>query len=142
MDERKFVGKSLSLCVTDILMGVVDVNDVLFINAGTRIDSIESLNGVIDMYMQEDCPWAGFDRDDVLLIVEDLIFNNKLYQSRLYSHGDGSRQGHLRRSVDLHNRRMDGDQLVFDDVWLDVTGLVDSLYMDEPLMMAGNMPSA
>ena len=122
MDERKFVGKSLSLCVLDILKGNMNPDDVLFINAGTMIRSIDDMLSVCHNYIDYG-PWTGYDMDDVLPVVEDLIFNNKLYQARLYNEG-----WHLPRSLKLHRQT----DVVFEDIWMDVTNMVDSLLMDDP----------
>ena len=44
------IGTSLGKCVKDILDGKVDLEDVLFITAGTRIETEEQLHDVLKEY--------------------------------------------------------------------------------------------
>ena len=84
-DWMNLIGKSLSMCVVDILHGRINREDIMFIYAGTMIRDFEEMMEVSFYYMRDGGPWEGFDmRNDILPVLSYLIFNNKLFQPRLY----------------------------------------------------------
>jgi hypothetical protein len=48
--ENMLIGLSLSYCVADIINGLVNIDDVAFIVAGTRIRDAADLSDVLDSY--------------------------------------------------------------------------------------------
>jgi len=72
-------GLSLSLCVKDILAGLVDIDDVEQLVTGTRITSPSAMEGVIEHYMD------GYWNNDVraIGIVHTLWHSGRIYQPRV-----------------------------------------------------------
>ena len=97
--KQMYVGKSLSMCVKDILIGNVKLDEVLRIESGTKIDTvIELVELTIDYY---DRYWKDVEDtglSDCYNIVNHLLFHNKLHQERVIEGIDN----HLERSLDLH----------------------------------------
>ena len=83
----KLIGHSLSKCVLDIARGIVDINDVLVIKAGTCFYSIKTLEVVLDMYSKgslfSNGKWHEVEADYCKKIVEQLLFTNRIHQERV-----------------------------------------------------------
>ena len=90
------IGKSMSLCVRDILKRLVPLSDVILLDAGTKIDSCETLTGVISFY--HTTYWSDWSIDECTKIVEKILFTNRLRQERVIH----CKEEHLKRSVKLH----------------------------------------
>lgn len=99
--KQMYIGKSLSMCVKDILIGNVKLDEVLRIESGTKIDTIiELVELTIDYY---DRYWKDIKEvclSDCYNIVNHLIFHNKLHQERVIK----DINGHLERSIELHHK--------------------------------------
>ena len=99
--KHMYVGKSLSMCVKDILIGNVKLDEVLRIESGTKIDTvIELVELTINYYDRywKDVKDTGLS--DCYNIVNHLIFHNKIHQERVIK----DINGHLERSIDLHHK--------------------------------------
>ena len=75
------IGLSLSYCISDIINGNVDKNDVAFIICGTRIVSEKDLNDVLDTYAKYD--WYA-NPELGKQIAGDFYIRGKLLQPRVY----------------------------------------------------------
>lgn len=80
------VGFSLGRCVRDIVKGLVDIEDVVVIIAGTYITSPESLNKVISEYMYRDDYLFGLNEAECQGVASVLWTEGKIHQSRLNGH--------------------------------------------------------
>lgn len=77
----KKYGRSLSFCVTDILSGKVNINDVGVIVTSTACESNDDWNKLIDSY--SDSYWRKYSKNDARQVVWDLLDNGHIYQPRL-----------------------------------------------------------
>jgi hypothetical protein len=80
------VGFSLGRCVRDIVKGLVDIEDVVVIIAGTYITSPAALNKVITEYMYRDDYLFGLDEAECQGVASVLWTEGKIHQSRLNGH--------------------------------------------------------
>ena len=99
--KHMYVGKSLSMCVKDILIGNVKLDEVLRIESGTKIETIIELAELTINYY--DRYWKDVKEvclSDCYNIVNHLIFHNKLHQESVIK----DINGHLERSIDLHHK--------------------------------------
>lgn len=78
------IGFSLSGCVADIMKGNVQECDVDVIFAGTFIKSKDSLQRLIDSYMQTS--WRGLNKKKVRALVYRLFYSGKIIQARCIGH--------------------------------------------------------
>jgi len=74
------IGRSLSACVADIAEGKVDINDVEYIEAGTKAKSDEDWEYVFKFYART--MWRK-DPDKCREIAQSLIKEHKVIQTRL-----------------------------------------------------------
>jgi hypothetical protein len=76
------IGLSLSLCVKDIMNGVVDIEDVDLLITGTRAITRESWETVVDAYMRD-----YWDKNPSLAqhIVYYLEHRGRIFQPRIYN---------------------------------------------------------
>jgi len=101
------IGKSLSKCVIDIINGVVNIDDVKLIRAGTCISTPEILESVIKTYcrgyMLSQGPWDGLDESECRDITYQLFFTNRVYQERVVNmYEAGYTPDFLERSTKIH----------------------------------------
>ena len=97
LEKAILIGKSMSLCVRDILKGIVSLNQVILIDAGTMVATINDLESLLISY--HELYWFEWTLEDASKIVEKLLFTQRLRQSRIAPTHDGS---HLKRSLKLH----------------------------------------
>jgi hypothetical protein len=76
-----YVVMSLSFCVRDILNGSKEREDVLAVQANTKIESFEDMELVCNQYHKTF--WRDFNIDDCMDLVGWLIFNTDFYQERV-----------------------------------------------------------
>ena len=89
----------MSLCVRDILKGIVSLDQVVLINAGTMVNTCDKLKELIEYY--QDIYWCDWSIDKCTVVVEALLFTQRLHQERILI----SNNDHLTRSIDLHQDR-------------------------------------
>ena len=89
----------MSLCVRDILKGIVSLDQVVLINAGTMVDTCDELKELIEYY--QGIYWCDWSIDKCTVVVETLLFTQRLHQERILS----TSNKHLVRSIDLHQDR-------------------------------------
>ena len=75
------VGYSISFCLKDIVDGFVDINNVALIKAGTCVT--EDWHSLIDHYIAANV-WNEKDRDKYEFVLDELLSEDKIFQSRLY----------------------------------------------------------
>ena len=84
----KLIGHSLSKCVKDIVTGIVDIQDVLIIKAGTCINKPDILKDVVKHYCRGALfgggPWEGLDENECRMVTYELFFTNRVYQERVF----------------------------------------------------------
>ena len=80
------VGFSLGRCVRDIVKGLVDIEDVVVVIAGTRIETQAQLTRVITEYMYRHDYLAGLDEAQCQGVASVLWTEGKIHQSRLSGH--------------------------------------------------------
>jgi hypothetical protein len=76
-----YIVMSLSFCVRDILNGSKEREDVLAVQANTKIESFEDMELVCNQYHKTF--WRDFNIDDCMGLVGWLIFNTDFYQERV-----------------------------------------------------------
>ena len=74
-------GLSLSFCVSDILDGKVDIEDVEGIVSGTSITHRGSMYRVVSVYAHS--YWEGHTYDEIATVLGVLINGDKLFQPRI-----------------------------------------------------------
>ena len=94
------IGKSMSLCVRDILKGIVSLDQVILLDAGTMVNTCNKLTGLVEYY--NDIYWKDWEFEQCLDVVETLLFTHRLRQERVMPRHDGN---HLERSLTLHEKR-------------------------------------
>ena len=90
----------MSLCVRDILKGIVSLDQVILLDAGTMVNTCDKLTGLVRYY--NDIYWRDWEFEQCLNVVETLLFTNRLRQERVMPKHDGH---HLERSLTLHENR-------------------------------------
>ena len=84
-DKRcRYIGHSLSGFVKDIINGIMPMKCVVAIHSGTKIETFDSLIGVVEHYLNIPAAWGNFTTDDVYPVIEELIFCKGLYQIRCH----------------------------------------------------------
>lgn len=78
------IGFSFGQCVRDLVQGVVQFDDVLFIISGTLIDKNggTSLDSMVDAYLQRPGYLQGLDREACLRMARRLWDANLVFQPR------------------------------------------------------------
>lgn len=76
------VGFSLGRCIRDIVTGIVDVEDVIVIVAGTRFENQEQLKGIVAEYMWRDSYLIGLNEDECQGVASVLYREGKIHQPR------------------------------------------------------------
>ena len=77
------IGFSLGRCVRDIVLGKVDIKDVVVIVAQTRCENRRDLFEVIDGYMYRTNYLRGLDAAQCNMVASELWETCKLHQPRL-----------------------------------------------------------
>lgn len=77
------IGLSISKCVSDIFLEIVDINDVVVIVGRTDFNE-KSMDDLIDGYRFVNGPWAEYEHSDMKLILEELWHRGKIHQPRHY----------------------------------------------------------
>lgn len=83
------IGFSLGRCIRDIANGDVNIDDVAFIIAATRIEDEDGLKMVVEEYMYRGDYLSGQDEDKCQQIAANLWASSKILQPRregLYRH--------------------------------------------------------
>lgn len=114
------IGFSFGKCIRDIVLGKVDVNDVLLIVARTRMADMDSVRHVISEYMFRADYLSGLDEQACQEIGAELYMTGRVHQARL----DGSNM----LSAWGHSVSEEG-------VWADI---VPSTHMNEQVKEAWN----
>lgn len=78
------IGFSFGRCVRDIVTGKVRIDDVLLINARTRMDKVEDLDYVIGEYLNESTYLGGLDREECLVVARELYTSGRIHQPRTF----------------------------------------------------------
>ena len=78
---KKYIGHSLSSCVSFIVDGRMPLENVLYIETGTKIASFSDMLEVIEQY--NECAWYDLDRQRCLETVEYFLFRGLIHQCRL-----------------------------------------------------------
>ena len=104
---QMLIGKSLSKCVIDIINGVVNIDDVKLIRAGTCISTPKILETVVTHYCKGALfghgPWEELDEDECRDITNQLFFTNRVYQERVIDmYKAGYTPDFLERSTKIH----------------------------------------
>lgn len=78
------MGFSLGRCIRDIVKGLVDIDDVVVIVAGTHIENYESLQRIITEYMQRWDYLKGLNEAECQGVASVLWREGKLHQPRMF----------------------------------------------------------
>ena len=78
---KKYIGHSLSSCVSFIVDGRMPLENVLYIETGTKIASFSDMLEVIEQY--NECAWYDLDHQRCLETVEYFLFRGLIHQCRL-----------------------------------------------------------
>lgn len=78
------VGFSLGRCIRDIVKGVVNVDDVVVIVTGTRIDDAEHLKRVVEEYMWREDYLEGLNEEECQGVASVLWTEGKFHQPRKF----------------------------------------------------------
>jgi len=85
------IGFSLGRCVRDIVIGKVDIKEVVVIIAQTRIMNVDDLNAVIDGYLERTGYLKGLDAEKCHAAADWLWNSCRIHQPRRlapsYSYG-------------------------------------------------------
>jgi hypothetical protein len=86
------IGTSLGKCVKDLLNGVVEYDDVLFVITNTKADNLGDLEHIIAQYHEErwrkDYDISNHSLDNAIIIATKLYKDGKLHQPRLVKVGN------------------------------------------------------
>lgn len=80
------VGFSLGRCIRDIVNGLVDIDDIVVVIAGTKIKTQEHLAEVIDDYLRRADCLKGLDGEECQGVASVLWTEGKIHQSRENGH--------------------------------------------------------
>ena len=90
----------MSLCVRDILKGIVSLNQVILMDTGTMVSTCDELTSLVKYY--NGIYWRDWEYEQCLQVVESLLFTLRLRQERVMPKHNGH---HLKRSLALHEDR-------------------------------------
>ena len=77
------IGFSFGRCVRDIVLGKVDIEDVLMIVARTAIYDSTQISGVVNAYMNRQDYFYGLDQEKCNEVATELYLGGKIFQPRI-----------------------------------------------------------
>lgn len=95
------IGFSLGRCVRDIVMGKVDIKEVVVIVAMTMCSNLNDLHEVIDGYLERTGYLRGLDRIQCHAVAAELWVSCRIHQPRCLgvSYGFGVPEQHVWKDV-------------------------------------------